>query len=54
MQKKKIVPTTRKTRNTTEKNIDKSIKSQILKENDEVFILRSNVKQIFMKFFGFK
>jgi hypothetical protein len=52
--KKKIAPTTRKTRNTTEKNTDKSIKSQTLKENDEVFIPKSNVKQIFMKFFGFR
>jgi ATP-dependent Clp protease adapter protein ClpS len=54
MQKKKIVPTTQKTKNTTEKNIDKSIKSQTLKENDKVFTPRSNVKQIFMKFFGFR
>jgi ATP-dependent Clp protease adapter protein ClpS len=50
--KKKITPTTRKTKNTTEKNTDKSIKSQTLKENDKVFTLRSNVKQIFIKFFG--
>jgi hypothetical protein len=52
--KKKIMLTTQKTKNITEKNTDKSIKSQTLKENDKVFTLKSNVKQIFMKFFGFR